>query len=153
MTPQPTITLADLVQRFEPELLQRYATRLLPSQLRALAAFKRCRTEFAQRMLAECGACGQQRSVPHSCGHRSCPHCQHHDSERWIQNQLQAQVPATYFMITRAVPAQLRALVWTHQRVVYELLMQCACGLSPDSNSPEDCLCLTRARGLWPRAP
>ena len=87
---------------------------------------KRCRTRFAPRMLAQCAACGDQRSVPHSCGHRSCPHCQHHDSQVWLQRQLQSLVPATYFLVTFTLPAELRGLAWTHQRVVYALLMQCA---------------------------
>jgi hypothetical protein len=35
-------------------------------------------------------------------------------------------VPATYFMLTFTLPAELRDLAWGHQRVVYALLMQCA---------------------------
>ena len=120
------IALAELAQRFEAPFLKRYRHRLLPSQAHALAAIKRCRTQFAPRMLAQCTACHQQRSVPHSCGHRSCPHCQHHEGEVWLQRQLQAQVPATYFLVTFTLPAPLRPLAWAHQRVVYALLMQCA---------------------------
>ena len=120
------IALAELIERFEPELLQRYGPRLLPSQYKALAAMKRCRTRFAPRMLAQCTACGEQRSVPHSCGHRACPHCQHHDSQVWLQRQLQSLVPATYFLVTFTLPSELRGLAWGHQRVVYALLMQCA---------------------------
>jgi hypothetical protein len=120
------IALAELIERFEPALLQHYAERLLPSQLKALWAMKRCRTRFAPRMLAQCQACGQQRSVPHSCGHRACGHCQHHDSQRWLQRQLHSLVPAPYFLVTFTLPAELRGLAWRHQRVVYALLMQCA---------------------------
>jgi hypothetical protein len=120
------IALAELIERFEPALLQRYHARLLPSQHQALAAMKRCRTRFAPRMLSVCAACGEQRSVPHSCGHRACPHCQHHDSQVWLQRQLQSLVPATYFLVTFTLPAELRGLAWSHQRVVYALMMQCA---------------------------
>jgi len=146
------IALTEVIAQFEAAFVQQYGARLLPSQQQAMAALKRCRTRFAPRMLAACTACGEQRSVPHSCGHRSCPHCQHHESQVWLQRQLAALVPASYFMLTFTLPAELRGLAWTHQRVVYALLMQCACGLSPDSNSPEDCLCLAKARGLRPRA-
>ena len=120
------IALADLIERFEPALLQQYGGRLLPSQHQALAAMKRCRTRFAPRMLAVCVACGEQQSVPHSCGHRSCPHCQHHESQVWLDRQLKSLVPATYFMVTFTLPSELRKLAWSHQRVVYALLMQCA---------------------------
>ena len=120
------IALAELIERFEPDLLQRYEHRLLPSQRHALAAMKRCRTRFAPRMLAQCTGCGEQTSVPHSCGHRACPHCQHHDSQVWLERQLGALVPATYFLVTFTLPSELRGLAWTHQRLVYALLMQCA---------------------------
>jgi hypothetical protein len=120
------IKLADLITQFEPELLARYGQRLLPSHRQALAALKTCRTRFAPHMLAACSGCHSQRSLPHSCGHRACPHCQHHESAAWLQRQLKALVPATYFLVTFTLPSELRALAWSHQRVVYELLMRCA---------------------------
>ena len=120
------IALADLVERFGPALRESHAAKLLPSHLHALNAMQRCRSKFAPRMLAQCSACGLQRSVPHSCGHRACPHCQHHDSQAWIERQLKSLVPATYFLITFTLPAQLRSLAWHHQREVYAALMQTA---------------------------
>jgi hypothetical protein len=45
-----------------------------------------------------------------------------------LQRQLKALVPATYFLVTFTLPAQLRALAWAHQRVVYEALMRAAWG-------------------------
>jgi len=120
------IALAELIERFEPALLQQYGGRLMPSQHQALAAMNRCRTRFAPRMLAACAACGQQQSVPHSCGHRSCPHCQHHDSQVWLERQLRSLVPANYFMVTFTLPSELRKLAWSHQHLVYALLMQSA---------------------------
>jgi len=118
--------LADLITQFEPELLARFGARLLPSQLHALAALKSCRSRFAPQLLAQCEGCHTQACLPHSCGHRACPHCQHHESAVWLQRQLQALVPATYFLVTFTLPAQLRPLAWQHQRQVYAHLMQCA---------------------------
>jgi antitoxin MazE len=40
-------------------------------------------------MLLHCSDCNHRLKVPHSCGHRSCPHCQHTDSQRWIERQLE----------------------------------------------------------------
>ena len=64
--------------------------------------------------------------VPHSCGHRNCPHFQHFESQRWIERQTQALVPGSYFLITFTLPAELRPLAWSHQRVLYAALMNCA---------------------------
>ena len=121
------ITLARIIGQFESDFLHQYQGAILPSHLHALNAMKRCRgTLLAPRMLAHCGACGEQRLVPHSCGHRSCPHCQHHESQQWLERQLQRQIAATYFLITFTLPEQLRELAWQHQRTLYGLLLECA---------------------------
>lgn len=120
------IRLADLIAEFEPELHHKYGPRLLPSHFKALSALKACRSRFAPHMLATCSGCQTQAVLPHSCGHRACPHCQHHDSALWLQRQLKALLPATYFLVTFTLPAQLRHLAWSHQSTVYELMMRCA---------------------------
>ena len=121
------ITLASIIERFESDFLNQYMGAILPSHRQALGAMKGCRSStLALRMLARCDACGAQRLVPHSCGHRNCPHCQHHESQQWIERQLQGQVAAPYFLITFTLPEQLRCLAWQHQRTLYGLLVQCA---------------------------
>ena len=122
----PAIPLAGIITRFESEFLARYQSQLLPSQFKALKAMQTCRSSLCAQMLALCASCGEQRLVPHSCGHRSCPHCQHFESQRWIERQTQALLPGTYFLITFTLPAELRPLAWGHQQTVYGLLMQCA---------------------------
>jgi hypothetical protein len=75
-------------------------------------------------MLVQCTECAHRKLVPHSCGHRHCPHCQHHESQQWLERQLKKQVPAEYFLLTFTLPAEFRALAWARQRVVYDLLLQ-----------------------------
>ena len=104
------IALTSIIERFEQPYLARYGATALPSHLKALSAMKLCRSSMAAHMLAQCSACDEQRLVPHSCGHRNCPHCQHHESQRWIERQRQALVPGSYFLITFTIPAELRAL-------------------------------------------
>jgi hypothetical protein len=120
------ITLASVIERFEADYLAQYQNVILPSQRHALATMKLCRSKMAPRMLAQCSACDEQRFVPHSCGNRNCPHCQHFESQRWIERQTQRLVAGSYFLITFTLPAELRSLAWQHQRVVYAQLMQCA---------------------------
>ena len=76
------ILLSELINLFEPALLQRYGNRLLPSHKRALSAMGQCRTDSSPMMLVHCPACETKVLLPHSCGHRSCPHCQHFGSSR-----------------------------------------------------------------------
>ena len=119
------IRLASIIEQFESDFLKTYQGRILPSQLKALQALKNCRTEHSPMMRVSCADCDHQVLVPHSCGHRSCPHCQHHESQQWIESQVQKQVPALYFMITFTLPKEFRSLTWQHQKVVYNLMFQC----------------------------
>jgi hypothetical protein len=117
------IRLASVIDTFESAFLAQYRERLLPEHRRALAAMKLCRTQASPKLQANCTQCAHRTLVPHSCGHRHCPHCQHHESQQWIERQLAKQVPAQYFLLTFTLPAQFRALAWAHQGVLYELLL------------------------------
>jgi len=86
--------LAAVIEAFEADFLAQYRHRLTSDHWRALAAMKRCRNHASPRMQLACSDCERQAFVPHSCGHRHCPHCQHHESQRWLERQLARQVPA-----------------------------------------------------------
>ena len=120
------IRLATIIDQFEADFIQHYQKQLLPSHLKALSAIKQCRSQHSPKMKMACQECEHQTLVPHSCGHRHCPHCQNHESQQWIERQLQKQVPAEYYMMTFTLPAQLRYLAWQNQRLVYNLLFKCA---------------------------
>ena len=119
------IRLASVVASFEADFLAQYRNRLRPEHTRALAAMKHCRTEASPKMQVQCSECAQQKLVPHSCGHRHCPHCQHHESQQWLERQLKKQVPAEYFLLTFTLPAEFRPLAFAHQEAIYDLLMRC----------------------------
>jgi hypothetical protein len=120
------ILLSAIIQTFETEFLADYQDALLPSQRQALAAMKHCRTSQSPVMLVQCDDCNSQSFVPHSCGHRNCPHCQQHESQQWLERQLQRQVPAEYFLLTFTLPEELRALAWQQQRTLYDLMIRCS---------------------------
>ena len=83
-----------------------------------------CRTKQSQKMLVECADCDRKLYVPHSCGHRNCPHCQAHESQQWLERQLKKQVPADYFLVTFTLPAQFRDLAWKHRRTLFDLMLR-----------------------------
>ncbi len=120
------ILLSSIIQTFEAEFLEQYQEAILPSHRQALAALKNCRTSASPQMLAQCSACGHQVFVPHSCGHRHCPHCQQHESQQWLERQLQRQVPAEYFLLTFTLPEEFRSLAWQHQRTLYAIMTRCS---------------------------
>ena len=120
------IRLAHIVDTYAAELVAQDGHRLLTSQLAALKSFQICRSSMSPRMQLGCDHCQEQSYLPHSCGHRSCPHCQAHESQRWIDQQSQKLIPGNYFMVTFTLPAQFRTLAWQQQRVMYDLITRSA---------------------------
>lgn len=120
------IRLSSIIETFETDFIRSSQQPLRANQLNALRVMKVCRTQMSPMMQVSCTGCDYRSFVPHSCGHRNCPHCQGFESQRWIERQLQNQVPADYYMNTFTLPAQLRALARRHPRVMYRLLFDCA---------------------------
>jgi hypothetical protein len=121
------ILLSTIIKKFEHSFLSHYKNMVLTGHRKALQAMKQCRQEHAPHMLARCTNhnCGSQIYIPHSCGHRNCPHCQNHENWQWIENQLDKRLPAPYYLITFTLPRQLRDLAWKNQKVIYSLMFFC----------------------------
>jgi len=120
------IRLATLIEQFEADFLDHYGDTLLPSQRRALSAMKVCRTHASRHLQVSCDTCQHTDWIPHSCGHRACPHCQHLEAEQWLHRQRQRQLPVRYFLVTFTLPGALRSLAWGHQRLVYDAMIGCS---------------------------
>ncbi|MDP1708833.1 MAG: transposase [Gammaproteobacteria bacterium] len=118
--------LADLIDRFEPALLQRHGDRLNGAQRGALRAMAHCRQPDGPTLQADCRDCGSRIALPRSCGHRACPHCQHAAGQAWLDRQRQRRLPVDYYMVTFTLPAELRPLARQHPRAVYAALLRCA---------------------------
>ena len=118
------ILLSGIISQFKDSFFKLYKNTILPSHRKALAVMEHCRQSHGPYMLAQC-ECGLQTYIPHSCGHRSCPHCQNHENDQWISNQLDKRLPARYFLLTFTLPAQLRKLAGNHQKIIYSLMFAC----------------------------
>ncbi|MES9902698.1 MAG: transposase, partial [Sedimenticola sp.] len=118
------IRLAELITAFLPDLEARYGNRLLPGHRKALSSVLRCRTEESGTAAIHCHDCEAHAAFPLSCGHRFCPQCQHAAGEQWLERQRAKLLPCDYFLITFTLPAQLRTLVYDHQRIAYDLLIK-----------------------------
>lgn len=121
------ILLSSIIEKFEKRFFNKYKTVILPGHKKALRAMKQCRKEHGPHMLARCtnDNCRRDSYIPHSCGHRNCPHCQSHEGQQWIDNQLNKQLPAEYYLITFTLPYQLRDLAWRNQMLIYTLFFAC----------------------------
>ena len=102
------IRLGSVIAQFEADFLTQFRHRLNSDQLQALSAIQHCRSLASPMMQVQCSDSAHPRLVPHSCGHCLCPHCQHHESQPWLERQRQRLVPADYFLLTFTLPAELR---------------------------------------------
>ena len=121
-----TVSLSQLIDIGRPALLARYGQKLTRHQRRALDAMGHCRTGALGATLMACEGCDQRQVRLRSCGHRSCPRCQHHAAADWLERQRAKLLPAPYFMVTFTLPAALRPLAYRHQQAVYDLLFTTA---------------------------
>lgn len=118
--------LAAIVERYRQDFEQKYAGAITLAMHKAMNAVLACRTERYGQMMLCCPQCQAQAQHYHSCGHRSCPACQHYDTGQWLVRQAQKLLPVEYYMATFTVPRELRARVWHHQRQLYSVLFECA---------------------------
>jgi len=118
------IRLASVFATFQADFLAQYGNDVSWEQLHALAAIGQCRTEASAKFELECTQCDHQVVIPHSCGHRLCPHCQHHESQEWLERQLQKLLPAEYFLVTFTLPAEFRELARTQPVIVFDSLLR-----------------------------
>jgi hypothetical protein len=117
--------LASILDQYHDALQAKYGSRLLPGHLRAIEAISRCRTPQAGELFVQCLGCGHATWQPLSCGHRSCPQCQNHQTSLWLDRQQAKLLPVDYFMATFTLPYELRFLAWDNQTIVYNLLFAC----------------------------
>jgi hypothetical protein len=118
--------LASILDQYHDAFQSKYGSRLLPSHLRAIEAISRCRTPEAGQMLVQCSDCGHTTWKPRSCGHRSCPQCQNHETSLWLDRQQAKLLPVEYFMATFTLSYELRFLAWDNPTFIYNLLFTCA---------------------------
>ena len=118
--------LALILDQYYDAFQAKYGSRLLPGHLRAIDAISRCRTPQADQLLVQCSDCGHTTWRPLSCGHRSCPKCQNHETSLWLDRQQAKLLPVEYFMATFTLPYELRFLARDHQTLVYNILFACA---------------------------
>lgn len=117
---------SSIIKTFESSFIAQYGDKLPSAPRYALTAMRDCRTAQSLKMRVECTDCHQTLYVPHSCGHRNCPHCQAHESQQWIERQLKKQVPADYFLVTFTIPSEFRGLAWKHRRTLFDLMLKCS---------------------------
>jgi DNA-directed RNA polymerase subunit RPC12/RpoP len=114
--------ISEIFRSFGPEYIQRFGKTMPSEHHKVIQAIIQCRTSFYGMTIYTCPDCGQTHHVFRSCGNRHCPQCQHHKTQKWLEKQLDRQIPVPHFLITFTVPQQLRSFIRSHQKACYEAL-------------------------------
>jgi len=98
---------------------------MLPSHTRTLRDIRACRTPQLGGSLFACDEdCGHFEFSYHSCRNRHCPKCHQRETRRWLERLRRRLLPCSYYFATFTLPAELRSLARSHQRLVYALLLR-----------------------------
>jgi hypothetical protein len=120
------LEVAEIFRLHGPAYRAKFGDRMLPSHLRAMQDIEQCRTAALGGQVYFCNQCQAQRYSYHSCKNRHCPKCGHEQAAEWLQAQLALLLPTPYFLVTFTLPAELRPLARSNQKLIYNLLFRTA---------------------------
>jgi ribosomal protein L37AE/L43A len=120
------VEVAEIFRLHGPQYRKQFGHRLLPSHRRAMQDIEQCRTAALGGQVYFCNQCQQPRYSYHSCKNRHCPKCGNEQATTWLQAQQSLLLPTHYFLVTFTLPAELRAIARSHQKLIYNLLFRTA---------------------------
>ncbi len=118
------IALANVFENHGAKTLETFGEILRPECFTAMRRIQECRTAASGELHYSCPACGAERQVYQSCGHRSCPRCQNHLTTEWLEKQKAKLLPVKYFMVTFTIPAELHVIAMRHGRQFYDMMFK-----------------------------
>jgi Transposase zinc-binding domain/Putative transposase len=114
--------VADIFRQYGLEY--RRSHQLPRRQLRVMGAIEDCRTSALGGHKDKCDNCGHIEINYNSCRNRHCPKCQFLKKEKWIEARAEDVLPIRYFHVVFTVPAELRPLALSNQKVMYNILFR-----------------------------
>lgn len=93
-------------------------------QLKAINSISFCKTSKMGSHILYCDDCGNRKVVYNSCGNRHCPSCGFLSKEMWLHKQQESLLPIHYFHLVFTIPDDLRLIVFTNQKTLYNLMYE-----------------------------
>lgn len=118
------VTLADIFAQHGSAYQQQFGAQMLPSHRQAMQAICQCRTAALGGHVYTCQTCDHTEYRYHSCRNRHCPQCQGDKAQQWLTRQQQMLLPVPYYLLTFTLPAALRPLARSQQKLFYDLLFR-----------------------------
>jgi len=118
------VEVAEIFRLHGPEYRAKFSARMLPSHHRAMQDIEQCRTAALGGQVYFCNQCQAERYSYHSCKNRHCPKCGNDQANEWLDQQQNLLLPINYFLVTFTLPAELRPLARSNQKLLYHLLFR-----------------------------
>ena len=105
-----------------------YCNSFNPSLVQSKAAHSvmNCKSGNLGCNISICDDCGYTDFHSNSCRNRNCPNCQAVLKELWIDKRKSEVIDTPYFHVVFTVPAELNALIYSNQELLYSLLHRCS---------------------------
>ncbi len=91
-----------------------------------MRAIEVCRTATLGGHVEQCSQCSHIRIAYNSCRNRHCPKCQNTERVRWLQRRTAELLPVPYFHVVFTLPAEVAAIAFYNQELVYGMLFRIA---------------------------
>ncbi|WP_144208292.1 IS91 family transposase [Shewanella donghaensis] len=111
---------------------QAYDGHITSSMRQAIFAMLNCRSNTERTSQWACQDCAHTADFPLSCGHRSCPQCQHNTTEDWLNKQQAKLLPVEYYMVTFTLPYELRSITKHQPELMYQAMFSVAASVLKD---------------------
>jgi len=121
---QQTLEVADIFRAQGEAWRQAHQGHISLGQLKVMSAIEACRSAVLGGHVLRCSSCAHQQIAYNSCRNRHCPKCQGSAAHRWLEARQADLLPVEYFHLVFTLPAQIRALAYSNQSVIYTILFK-----------------------------
>ena len=125
----PSLVLQALHRHIDAYLAQYGFDPILMSVLLTLIS---CRTVEMGTHECVCDACGWKGHSFNSCSDRHCPQCQGRATAKWLETRNAQMLPVPHFQVVFTLPAELRAIAYDNQELIYALLIRTSASILQD---------------------
>lgn len=95
-------------------------------QKTAVNCIVNCRTASMGAHVSECSECNTKYIHYNSCKNRHCPMCQGIETNEWIDKRQEDVLEAPYYHTVFTVPGELYPLIYSNQKLLYNLMYNAA---------------------------
>lgn len=95
-------------------------------QSKTASSILSCKTGDLGMNVSECSDCGHIEYHYNSCRNRNCPICQAVKKELWVDRRRAEVIDSPYFHVVFTLPHELNPLIYSNQKLLYDLLHRCS---------------------------